>query len=150
MRENGILRIIARLLIPLIMLFALYVQFHGDYSPGGGFQAGVLFAAAWILFVLIYGLEAGLAVISERVMFVLSAAGALLYALVGLLGVVLGGRFLDFYPLLEDPQSAQQAGIILVEFGVGVTVASVVMLIFTMFARRRGEMGQAWQPEADD
>lgn len=150
MRENGILRIIARLLIPLIMLFALYVQFHGDYSPGGGFQAGVLFAAAWILFVLIYGLEAGLAVIPERVMFVLSAAGALLYALIGLLGVVLGGRFLDFYPLLENPQSAQQVGIILVEFGVGVTVAAVVMLIFTLFARRRGELDQAGWSEREN
>ncbi|MDZ7782032.1 MAG: Na(+)/H(+) antiporter subunit B [Halioglobus sp.] len=150
MRENGILRIVTRFLIPLIMLFALYVQFHGDYSPGGGFQAGVLFAAAWILFVLIYGLESGLAVIPERAMFVLSAAGALLYGFIGLLGVLLGGRFLDFYPLLENPQAAQQAGIILVEFGVGVTVACVVMLIFTMFARRRGELGRAWHHEEED
>jgi len=150
MRENGILRVIARFLIPLIMLFALYVQFHGDYSPGGGFQAGVLFAAAWILFVLIYGLAAGLAVIPERAMFVLSAAGVLLYAFIGLLGVALGGRFLDFDPLLSDPKSAQQAGIILVEFGVGVTVACVVMLIFTLFARRRAELGRAWQAEDGD
>jgi len=150
MRENGILRIVTRLLIPLIMLFALYIQFHGEYSPGGGFQAGVMFAAAWILFVLIYGLDAGLAVIPERVMFVLSASGALLYAAIGLLGVVLGGNFLDYAPLLEDSQSAQQAGIILVELGVGVTVASVVMLIFSLFARRRGEQGESWQPEGDD
>ena len=150
MRENGILRIVTRLLIPLIMLFALYIQFHGEYSPGGGFQAGVMFAAAWILFVLIYGLDAGLAVIPERVMFVLSASGALLYAAIGLLGVVLGGNFLDYAPLMEDSQSAQQAGIILVELGVGVTVASVVMLIFSLFARRRGEQGESCQPEGDD
>lgn len=150
MRENGILRIITRLLIPLIMLFALYIQFHGEYSPGGGFQAGVMFAAAWILFVLIYGLDAGLAVIPERAMFVLSAVGALLYAGIGLLGVALGGNFLDYAPLLDDPQSAQQAGIILVEFGVGVTVASVVMLVFTMFARRRSEQGESWRPERGD
>ncbi|MDT8409642.1 MAG: Na(+)/H(+) antiporter subunit B [Wenzhouxiangellaceae bacterium] len=150
MRDNGILRVIARFLIPLIMLFALYIQFHGDYSPGGGFQAGVMFAAAWILFVLIYGLPAGLAVIPERAMFVLSAAGALLYAFIGLLGVALGGKFLDYAPLLEDPHSAQQAGIILVEFGVGVTVASVIMLIFTMFARRRGEFdGQGVRGDDD-
>ncbi|MCA1779942.1 MAG: hypothetical protein LC637_11325 [Xanthomonadaceae bacterium] len=99
---------------------------------------------------LIYGLESGLVVIPQRAMFVLSAAGALLYALIGLLGVFLGGRFLDFYPLLENPQAAQQAGIILVEFGVGVTVACVVMLIFTMFARRRSDLGQSWHPEKQD
>lgn len=150
MRKNGILRIIARLLIPLIMLFALYIQFHGDYSPGGGFQAGVMFAAAWILFVLIYGLDAGLTVIPERAMFVATSAGVGLYALIGLLGVVLGGHFLDFDPLLAEPKTAQQAGIILVELGVGITVASVVMLIFTLFARRRSELGRAWHAGDDD
>ena len=137
MRENGLLRVVARFVIPLILLFALYVQFHGEYSPGGGFQAGVLFAAGWILFVLIYGLDAALRVIPERLMYVLSALGVLLYCLVGLAGVVLGGHFLDFYPLLPDPHAAQQAGIVLVELGVGITVASVIMLVFTLFARRR-------------
>ena len=150
MRDNGLLRIIARFLIPLIMLFALYIQFHGDYSPGGGFQAGVMFAAGWILFVLVYGMPAGLSVIPERAMFVLSACGVLLYALIGLLGVALGGNFLDYAPLLDDPHAAQQAGIILVEFGVGVTVACVVMLIFTMFARRRSQFVGEWKPEDHD
>jgi multicomponent Na+:H+ antiporter subunit B len=139
MREHGILRIVARFLIPLIMLFGLYIQFHGEYSPGGGFQAGVVFAAGWILFVLIYGLEAALKVIPERVMYVLAAAGVLLYALVGVAGVLLGGRYLDFYPLLASPHAAQQFGIITVEFGVGLTVATVVMLLFTLFARRKSE-----------
>jgi multicomponent Na+:H+ antiporter subunit B len=96
-----------------------------------------IFAAAWILFVLIYGLDAGLAVVPERAMFVLSACGALLYAFIGVLGVLLGGNFLEFAVLLDNPQKAQQAGIILVELGVGITVATVVMLIFTMFVKRR-------------
>ncbi len=139
MSENGILRIIARFLIPLILLVGLYIQFHGEYSPGGGFQAGVVFAAGWILYVLIWGLERGLEVISLKAMYALSAAGVLLYAGTGLLGVVLGGKYLEFYPLLDNPHAAQQAGIIVVEFGVGLTVATVAMLIFTMFARRRSE-----------
>jgi multicomponent Na+:H+ antiporter subunit B len=147
MREHGILRIVARFLIPLIMLFGLYIQFHGDYSPGGGFQAGVVFAAAWILFVLIYGLEAALRVIPERVMFVLMLAGVLLYAAVGVAGVVLGGHFLDFYPLLPGKHAAQQFGIITVELGVGVTVATVMMLVFTLFARRKRLLDEA--PEGD-
>ncbi|RFF28395.1 MULTISPECIES: Na(+)/H(+) antiporter subunit B [unclassified Wenzhouxiangella] len=137
MREHGILRIVARLLIPLIMLFGLYIQFHGDYSPGGGFQAGVVFASAWILFVLIYGLDDALKVIPERAMFVLMLLGVLLYAAVGIAGVLLGGHFLNFYPLLPGKHAAQQFGIITVELGVGVTVATVMMLIFTQFARRR-------------
>ena len=106
--------------------------------------AVILFAAGWILFVLIYGLDVALRVIPERLMYVLSALGVLLYCIVGLAGVVLGGHFLDFYPLLPDPHAAQQAGIILVELGVGITVASVMMLVFTLFARRR-----SWWDEVD-
>ncbi|MFW5926905.1 MAG: Na(+)/H(+) antiporter subunit B [Wenzhouxiangella sp.] len=148
MRRNGILRVIARFIIPLILLFALYIQFHGEYSPGGGFQAGVMFAAGWILFALIYGLDDALAVIGERVMYVLMLLGVLLYATVGVACVALGGHFLDFYPLLPGDHAAQQFGIITVELGVGVTVATVVMLIFSLFARRKREYA-AMQREED-
>ncbi|MFW5815910.1 MAG: Na(+)/H(+) antiporter subunit B [Wenzhouxiangella sp.] len=137
MKNNGILRILARFLIPLILLVGLYIQFHGEYSPGGGFQAGLVFSAGWILFVLIYGLKRGLDAIPLKAMYVLSAAGVLIYALTGLAGVLLGGQFLEFTELLANPQSAQQAGIIIVEFGVGLTVATVAMLLFALFARRR-------------
>ena len=58
MNQHLILRVVAKILIPLIALFAFYVQFHGDYGPGGGFQAGVILAAAVILYALIFGLDA--------------------------------------------------------------------------------------------
>lgn len=137
MRDNLILTVIARFTIPLIMLFALYVQFHGEYSPGGGFQAGVLFGAAWILFVLVYGVDLGLRVIPFRVIYGLACGGVLLYCLMGVLTVTFGGRFLDFYALANDPHVAQQAGIVLVELGVGITVAAVVMLVFLLFVSQR-------------
>ena len=57
MKHHRVLRIVSKLLIPFIMLFALYVQFHGDFGPGGGFQAGVILASAFILYGLIFGLE---------------------------------------------------------------------------------------------
>lgn len=137
MSDNKILRIIARFLIPLIMLFALYIQFHGEYSPGGGFQAGVVFAAAWILFVLIFGLRVGLEVIPKRTMYILMLAGVLVYCAVGVINVLQGGLFLEFATLLPNPQAAQQAGIVTVELGIGITVASSIMMIFTMFAERK-------------
>jgi len=148
MHDNKILRIVARFLIPLIMLFALYIQFHGEYSPGGGFQAGVVFAAAWILFALIFGLDLGLEVIPQKVMFVGMILGVMLYCAVGLANVWMGGMFLDFSTLLDSPQAAQQAGIITVELGIGITVATVVMLIFTMFARRKREWDAAEEDSA--
>ena len=144
MKTNGILRVVTRFLIPLIMLFALYIQFHGEYSPGGGFQAGVIFAAAWILFALVFGLDEALAVIP------LASIGVLLYAAIGLLGVILGGRFLDYTPLIPGaPQGAQQAGIVLVELGVGITVAAVVMMVYTLFADRSRVVEEAQREECD-
>ena len=50
-------RVVTKLMLPYILLYALYVQFHGDYSPGGGFQAGVIFGSGFILYTLIFGVE---------------------------------------------------------------------------------------------
>ena len=58
MNSFPIIRIVTKILIPYILLFAMYVQFHGDFGPGGGFQAGVIFASALILYGLVYGLTA--------------------------------------------------------------------------------------------
>lgn len=131
-----VLRVVAKILIPFVLLFALYVQFHGDFGPGGGFQAGVIFAAAFILYTLIFGLDAARAVASPGVLRVLSALGVLLFAGVGLAGIFAGGNFLDYGVLVRDPIAGQHLGILLIELGVGITVAAVMILIFYMFAGR--------------
>ena len=66
MTEHLVLRVVSKLLIPPILLFALYVQMHGDYGPGGGFQAGVIFGAGLILYGLVFGTEAVRAVAPPR------------------------------------------------------------------------------------
>lgn len=136
MIHHVILRIIAKVLIPVIMLFALYVQFHGDYGPGGGFQAGVIFAVAIILYSLIFGLEDALAVTPPGVLKILACAGVLIYAAVGVETVILGGNYLDYDVLAESAVAGQHLGILLVELGVGITVASVMLLIFFAFSGR--------------
>ena len=83
MEHHLVLRVVARTLIPLIMLFALYVQFHGDYGPGGGFQAGVIFAVAFILYGLIYGVDKLRDVVHPGLIRSLAAFGVLLYLGVG-------------------------------------------------------------------
>ena len=150
MMDNSILRVVARFIIPYILLVGLYVQFHGEYMPGGGFQAGIVFAAGWILYVLIYGLDRGLEVIPLEVMYRLCAGGALLYAFTGLVGVLLGGKYLEFAVFFESRHAAHQTGINIVEFGVGLTVATVAMLLFTMFTRRRAEWDEALEQEDVD
>ncbi len=136
MIEHTILRIIAKFLIPLILLFALYVQFHGDFGPGGGFQAGVIFGAGVILYALIYDLDQACRALPPWLLRVGVSLGVLLYGGVGVVGMLLGGNFLDYNVLAHDPKHGQHYGILLVELGVGITVASVMIIIFYTFAGR--------------
>ena len=136
MRGQIIPRVVAKLFIPLVLLFALYVQFHGDFGPGGGFQAGVIFAAAFVLYTLIFGLDEARKVARPAVVEVLIALGVLIYAGTGVVGLLMGGKYLDYGVLGHDPVHGQHLGILVVELGVGVTVASVMIAIFFAFAGR--------------
>jgi len=134
--RHHILRALSKLLIPLIMLFALYVQFHGDYGPGGGFQAGVIFGAGIILYALIFGLSEAKRVFPPRVLEILVALGLLIYGGVGIAAIAEGGNFLEYDVLAHDAHHGQHLGILLVELGVGITVAAVMATIFFAFASR--------------
>ena len=96
----------------------------------------MIFAAAFILYTLIFGLDAARAVASPGVLRVLSALGVLLFAGVGLAGIFAGGDFLDYGVLASHPVAGQHLGILLVELGVGITVAAVMITIFYLFAGR--------------
>jgi len=129
-------RVVSKVLIPFILLFALYVQFHGDYSPGGGFQAGAIFAAAIMLYALIQGDDAARRALPERAMAFFASMGLLLYAGVGFAALAMGGNFLDYDALSDSPLAGQHIGIILIELGVGMAVASTLVSIFYGFAGR--------------
>ncbi len=136
MRHHLVLRAIAKMLIPFILLFALYVQFHGDFGPGGGFQAGVIFDSGFILYALIFGLEAVQRVAPPGVVSTFVALGLLLFAGVGVATMFFGGAYLDYGTLGADFVAGQHLGILLVELGVGITVAAVMMAIFFAFVAR--------------
>ena len=136
MSHHLVVRVVSKFLIPFILLFGLYVQFHGDFGPGGGFQAGVIFAAGFVLYALVYGLDNARRIIPERYIRMGVALGVLIFAGTGVVGLLLGGNFLDYSVLAEDSPHGQHIGIFVVEFGVGVTVASVMVLIFFTFAGR--------------
>ncbi len=137
MDDRVILRVGAKILIPFILLFALYVQFHGDYGPGGGFQAGVIFAAAFVLYALIYGLGNALKVLPPKATYVCGALGVMIYIGVGYVTMAMGGNFLDYNVLMHDPAHGQHYGIMAVELGVLITVFGVMVELFYSFAGRR-------------
>jgi len=140
MNHHLVLRVVAKFLLPFILVFALYVQWHGDYGPGGGFQAGVIFAVGFILYALVYGAEAIKKLIPVRATIILMSAGVLIYAGTGIASLILGNDFLDYSGFGSDPVHGQEWGILIVELGVGVAVAGAMIAIFTAFASRAPEI----------
>lgn len=129
-----ILRVSVKMLTPLIVLFALYVQTHGEYGPGGGFQAGVILAAAVIVYGLVFGPSAAVRLAPP---IAAAALGVTLYALTGVVGLVGADSFLDhdgIAALLQlQPSTGQHIGIVVVEWGVFFTVAGTLIGIFYAF-----------------
>ena len=139
MDDRVILRVGTKVLSPFILLFALYVQFHGDYGPGGGFQAGVIFAAVFVLYALVFGLERAMRVMPAKVAYACGALGVALYLGVGYLSMFRGGEFLNYSYLFDpehDPTHGQHYGILLIELGVGITVTCTMIAIFDAMAGR--------------
>ena len=127
-RHDGvILRVAARILVPFMQLFALYVVCHGHYSPGGGFQGGVILGASLILLSLSYDLAVMPKFLTEKAMMILAALGALIFAGIGLVPVIIGGQFLNYSLWSEiipglDSVMARYHAILGVEIGVALTV----------------------------
>jgi len=137
MRDAMVLRVMSKLFIPLILLFALYVQFHGDFGPGGGFQAGVIFAAAFVLYSMINGIEHTRKIAPPDRVEIFISLGLLLYIGTGLASFFTGGNFLEYKVLAADAVAGEHLGIILIELGVGITVAAVMINTYVHFSSRR-------------
>lgn len=135
----------ARLIVPMMQLFALYVLAHGHHSPGGGFQGGVIFGASFILLAIVYDLQMVLTRIKEKSMMLISGLGVLLYAGIGVICMFLGGNFLDYSLLTGILQvselEARSHGILGVEVGVALTVTCIMLSLYADLASG-GEMDE--------
>lgn len=132
LEEQVVVRKTAKLLIPFVVVFGVYMITHGEIGPGGGFQGGVVIAAAYFLYALVHGLAEVQRVVPRRVTDALAALGVLLYAGVGVAALLRGGRFLEYAALGApgDAVASRALGMTLVELGVGVTVAATMITIF--------------------
>jgi multicomponent Na+:H+ antiporter subunit B len=136
MRFDLILRVATKLILPFMLLFAVYVQFHGDYGPGGGFQAGTIAGAGVILYALVFGLAAARRIVPPVLVETLVPLGVFIYAAVGVAGWLTGGNYLEYNHLAHDQVHGQEWGVFLVELGVFVTVSATMVAIFYAFAGR--------------
>ena len=136
MRHHLILRVITKLLVGTIFLFALYVQFHGDYSPGGGPSRRDY--GRWVYHLRIgVQLKKALGKCSTLLVHKLLAFGVLLYACTGIYSLFMGYAYLDYAAIdPQHPSHGQHLGILIVEAGVGITVTGVMVAIYYAFAAR--------------
>lgn len=136
MNLDLILRVGTKLTAPFILLFAFYVQFHGDYGPGGGFQGGVIAASMVILIAIVFGLDAAKRVAPKGMVEAMMPLGLLLYIGTGIYSLIMGKNFLDYGALMDGGARAHERGILLVEVGVFITVAGTMVALFYAFVDR--------------
>jgi multicomponent Na+:H+ antiporter subunit B len=131
-----ILRIGTKLILPFILLFGLYVQFHGDFGPGGGFQAGVITAGMVILVAITFGLNAAKRIAPPAMVERMVPLGVLIFAGTGVVGLLMGRNYLDYSVLAHDPAHGHELGIFVVEAGVFITVSGTMTALFYTFVER--------------
>ncbi len=130
--SDTIIKTVCRILIPFIQIYALYVVAHGDFSPGGGFQGGVIFGSSLILLAISYNLKTLMKRVSEKFLGIFSAAGVLVYVGIGAIAMMLGGNFLDYsaYAPIFGEHHIRALGMLGVEIGVGMAVTAVMVIIY--------------------
>lgn len=139
MQNDLILRIVTKLILPFVILFAIYTFFHGTLGAGGAFQGGVIIAAGVILYGLIFGLDAAYKIAPPRLVEALMPLGVACYAGTGIAGILMGGNYLEYNVLSGNPVSGQGLGVLGIEIGVVTTVASVMLQFYYSFAARARE-----------
>ncbi len=133
-----ILQSAARLLVPVMQLFALYVVAHGHHSPGGGFQGGVILGASFILLALAYDLKTALARLKEKTVLFMSGIGVVIYAGIGVICLFLGRNFLAYAAWAKilgiSEVEAHSHGMLGVEIGVAITVMAIMFSLYVDLA----------------
>lgn len=131
----SVLKTVVSFIIPYLILYAIYIQLNGEVSPGGGFQAGVIFASGIIAFDLLNGSKKTCEIFSEKALIICGIFGVLIYASTGLVSFLFNDNYLNYNsiaktPWVNHPLTGQHIGIFFIEIGVGLTVSSIMCLIY--------------------
>jgi multicomponent Na+:H+ antiporter subunit B len=130
---SPIILLLSRSISPYIMLFGLYIVFHGHYSPGGGFQGGAMLASSVLLIRIALDEKVHQMQFKKELGIPLGALGVLIFFITGLISILIGGYFLD-YDMLPIPEllsaDLHNAGILIIEVGVGLAVMSILISIY--------------------
>ena len=132
-------KVLMPLIVPVILLYAAYVLFHGEVSLGGGFQAGALIALGYILWTLIANIEIKRVKVTQHFAVCVAGFGVLIYAVTGLLPILFGGKFLEYEKLplpVHEAAELHSIGILFIEIGVTVCVGATIINILQAVLER--------------
>ena len=123
---------------PLILIYAIYVLFHGEVSLGGGFQAGALIAMAYLLDVMVVKRDKDLLSLTKYKATAIAGLGPFIYALAGIIAMFGGGLFLEYgaMPFGIDVAELHSIGILMVEVGVTIGVMCTIISILKAIMER--------------
>ena len=127
-----------RMIVPFTFIYGIYALTHGEYSPGGGFQAGAVLAVGIVLARLIQGEDAKFNVKGITAV-MLAGIGAFIYALTGIIPMLCGGNFLDYSYLpvhMHELAEVHALGILLIEIGVTITVMMTIIAIMDIIIKK--------------
>ncbi|MCA1928101.1 MAG: Na(+)/H(+) antiporter subunit B [Calditerrivibrio sp.] len=137
MKGHIVLKMATRMMVPFILMFSLYVLAHGEISPGGGFQGGVIFASGFILYGMVFGVEEIYRKIKRKILIFMTAFGVMIYSGVGYITMFNGGLFLEYAKLPGlNMKSGNSMGLLFIEIGVFITVSSVMLLLFIEVSKK--------------
>lgn len=123
---------------PAILIYAIYVLFHGEVSLGGGFQAGALIAMTYLLDVMVTNRDKNIFTFSNFKAMAIAGTGPFIYALCGILTMFGGGLFLQYadFPLPIEEAELHSIGILMVEVGVTIGVMCTIITILNTILER--------------
>jgi multicomponent Na+:H+ antiporter subunit B len=130
-RDSLLVTVTVRAVTPFVLTFGAFTTLHGTTSVGGGFQGGVVAAAALVTVGFAFGVDQTRRALGPTHLLAGAVGGSLLIAAVALGSLALGGAFLDagaygVLPVAKAPVYAVE----LVEVGIGFTVAAVLGVLF--------------------
>ncbi len=135
-KNDVILQQVARILVPVILMFAIYVMLNGHLSPGGGFSGGAIMGAGLILYVSAFGFDKAGRFFSERVYTAVKVTALVLYGVMITYYYVMGANGLENHIPLGKPGAILSAGLILpIDLVVGLQVACTMYAFYVLFRR---------------
>ena len=133
-----------RLVVPFTIIYGVYVLTHGEFSPGGGFQAGALLAVGIVLARLVQGENTKFNMKGTTAV-ILAGLGAFIYALTGFLPLFFGGTFLEYACLpvhMHEVAELHALGILMIEVGVTLTVMTTIIDIMDIIIGKGEELDE--------